>query len=73
MEAAGSLFYDNIDLTPIGADGDEMIRRMADRLVAVDLLGPAANLLAYQVNKRLDGVARASGLHQAGGDLSDGP
>ena len=38
-----ALFYDNVDLTPIGADGDEMIRRMADRLVAVDLLGPAAS------------------------------
>jgi hypothetical protein len=36
-----------------------MIRRMSDRLVAVDLLGPAANLLAYQVDKRLDGVAKA--------------
>jgi tetratricopeptide (TPR) repeat protein len=54
-----AMFYDNIDLTPIGPDGDEMIRRMVDRLVAVDLLGPAANLLAYQVDKRLDGVAKA--------------
>jgi hypothetical protein len=54
-----AMFYDNLDLTPIGPDGDEMIRRMSDRLVAVDLLGPAANLLAYQVDKRLDGVARA--------------
>jgi hypothetical protein len=54
-----SLFYDNIDLTPIGPEGDEMIRRMADRLVAVDLVGPAAELLKYQVDKRLDGVARA--------------
>src|SRR6185503_9613421 len=54
-----ALFYDNIDLTPIGADGDEMIRRMADRLVGVDLLGPAATLLAYQVNNRLDGIAKA--------------
>ncbi|HEV7960148.1 MAG TPA: hypothetical protein VGP01_03905, partial [Rhizomicrobium sp.] len=54
-----AMFYDNIDLTPIGADGDEMIRRMVDRLVAVDLLGPAANLLSYQVTKRLDGVAKA--------------
>ncbi len=52
-------FYDNIDLTPIGADGDEMIRRMVDRLVAVDLLGPAANLSSYQVDKRLEGVAKA--------------
>jgi hypothetical protein len=54
-----ALFYDFIELTPIGPDGDEMIRRMADRLVAVDLLEPAAKLLDYQVTKRLDGVARA--------------
>jgi hypothetical protein len=54
-----SLFYDNLDQTPIGPDGDEMIRRMADRLVAVDLLGPASDLLKYQIDKRLDGVARA--------------
>jgi hypothetical protein len=54
-----ALFYDFIELTPIGPDGDEMIRRMADRLVAVDLLGQAADLLGYQVTKRLDGVARA--------------
>jgi len=54
-----ALFYDFIDLTPIGPDGDEMIRRMADRLMAVDLLGPAAKLLDYQVKNRLDGVARA--------------
>ncbi|HEY0105261.1 MAG TPA: hypothetical protein VGB91_04195 [Rhizomicrobium sp.] len=54
-----AIFYDFIDLTPIGPDGDEMIRRMSERLVAVDLLGPAADLLKYQIDKRLDGVARA--------------
>ncbi len=32
---------------------------MADRLMAVDLLEPAAKLLDYQVTKRLDGVAQA--------------
>ncbi len=58
VQALG-LFYDFIELTPIGSEGDEMIRRMADRLVKVDLLGPAADLLNYQVTKRLDGVARA--------------
>ena len=52
-----ALFYDFIDLTPIGPDGDEMIRHMADRLVAVDLLGQAADLLNYQVTKRLNGMA----------------
>ena len=54
-----ALFYDNLDLTPIGPDGDEMIRHITDRLVAVDLLGPASSLLAYQVDKRLDGIAKA--------------
>ncbi|MGD0191046.1 MAG: tetratricopeptide repeat protein [Rhizomicrobium sp.] len=58
IQALG-LFYDFIDLTPIGPNGDEMIRHMADRLVAVDLLEPAESLLNYQVTKRLDGIARA--------------
>src|SRR6202020_902226 len=47
------------DLPPIGRRGDEMIRRLADRLVAVDLLDQAAELLQYQVDKRLEGAARA--------------
>jgi len=55
-----AMFYDFIELTPIGRDGDEMIRRLSDRLVAVDLLGPAARLLDHQVKERLDGVARAA-------------
>ncbi len=54
-----AMFDDNKELTPLGPDGDEMIRRMAERLVAVDLLGPASDLLAYQVEKRLDGIAKA--------------
>jgi hypothetical protein len=54
-----SLFYDFRDLTPIGRRGDEMIRRLADRLVAVDLLGQAAELLQHQVDHRLQGAARA--------------
>ena len=36
-----------------------MIRRLADRLVAVDLLDPAAELLQHQVDNRLQGAARA--------------
>jgi tetratricopeptide (TPR) repeat protein len=54
-----SLFYDFRELTPIGRRGDEMIRRLADRLVAVDLLGQAAELLQHQVDNRLQGAARA--------------
>ncbi|MGE0564148.1 MAG: tetratricopeptide repeat protein [Pseudolabrys sp.] len=58
IEALG-LFYDYRDLTPVGRRGDEMIRRLAERLVAVDLLGQAAELLDYQVTHRLQGAARA--------------
>src|SRR6185436_1611536 len=54
-----SLFYDFRDLTPIGRRGDEMIRRLADRLVAVDLLDQAAELLQHQVDHRLQGAARS--------------
>jgi tetratricopeptide (TPR) repeat protein len=54
-----SLFYDFRELTPIGRRGDEMIRRLSDRLVAVDLLGQAAELLQHQVDHRLQGAARA--------------
>jgi hypothetical protein len=46
-------------LTPIGRRGDEMIRRLADRLAAVDLLDQASELLQYQVDHRLEGAARA--------------
>ncbi|MFZ0375059.1 MAG: tetratricopeptide repeat protein, partial [Xanthobacteraceae bacterium] len=54
-----ALFYDFRELTPVGARGDEMIRRLADRLVSVDLLDQAADLLQYQVDHRLEGAARA--------------
>jgi tetratricopeptide (TPR) repeat protein len=52
-------FYENRDLTPIGRRGDELIRRLSERLVAVDLLDQASELLQYQVDHRLEGAARA--------------
>jgi hypothetical protein len=58
VDALG-MFYEYSELTPIGRRGDEMIRRLADRLVAVDLLDQASELLQYQVDKRLEGAARA--------------
>ena len=58
VEALG-MFYDYRDLTPIGRRGDEMIRRLTDRLVSVDLLDQAAELLQHQVDHRLQGAARA--------------
>lgn len=59
VEALG-LFNDFKELTPIGPDGDEMVRRIVRRLVDVDLLDQAADLLEYQVSHRLDGVAKSS-------------
>ncbi len=54
-----SLFYDFRELTPVGRLGDEMIRGLAERLVQVDLLDQASELLDHQVHKRLKGAARA--------------
>jgi hypothetical protein len=58
IDALG-MFYEFRELTPIGRRGDELIRRLVDRLVSVDLLDQAAELLQYQVDKRLEGSARA--------------
>lgn len=54
-----SLYYDFRQLTPPGTRGDEMIRNLARRLVKVDLLAQAGDLLEYQIQSRLSGVARA--------------
>ncbi|MTI11240.1 AMIN domain-containing protein [Curvivirga aplysinae] len=52
--------YDEFrELTPSGPDGDEMIEKLADRLIAVDLLNRAAALLDHQVRFRLQGENRA--------------
>lgn len=55
-----ALYYDFKDYAPIGRRGDEIVRRLADRLVELDLLDQAADLLQYQVDKRLAGAARAT-------------
>lgn len=54
-----SLYYDYRELTPSGRRGDAMVRKLADRLIEVDLLPQAASLLEYQVKNRLRGAARA--------------
>lgn len=54
-----TLFYDFRTLTPPGARGDEMIRNLARRLVDVDLLAQAGDLLQYQIDNRLEGPAEA--------------
>jgi len=54
-----ALFYDFKELSPGGRRGDELVRRLADKLVEVDLLDQAAELLNYQIDNRLTGAARA--------------
>lgn len=54
-----ALYQDFRELTPLGAEGDAIIRRLSDRLVAMDLLAQAAELLDYQVRFRLEGVPQS--------------
>lgn len=55
-----ALYYDFRELAPIGRRGDEIVRRLAERLVELDLLDQAADLLQHQVDKCLTGAARAA-------------
>ena len=57
---AVALFFDFRELSPIGRRGDEVVRRLADRLVGLDLLDSAADLLQYQIDHRLTGPARSA-------------
>ncbi len=61
-----ALFYDFRELLPSGRRGDEMIRALSDRLLAVDLLEQAIELLAHQVDNRLEGAQRADVAAQLG-------
>jgi hypothetical protein len=54
-----SLFDEFRELTPPNRNGNLMIENLVDRLIGVDLLNEAANLLAYQIDFRLDGIERA--------------
>ncbi len=52
--------YDEFrELTPAGPEGNVMIQRLSERLVDVDLLNRAADLLQHQVKFRLQGEERA--------------
>lgn len=55
-----ALYFDFKDFSPIGRRGDEIVRRLADRLVELDLLDAAGELLQHQVDHRLQGQSRAS-------------
>ncbi len=54
-----ALYEEFKELTPLGDKGDTMISKLADRLVDVDLLEQAGNLLDEQVEFRLEGEEKA--------------
>ena len=54
-----ALYEEFKELTPAGTKGDEMIRKLADRLVGVDLLDRAVGILKNQVEFRLKGEEKA--------------
>ncbi|MCC5978576.1 MAG: hypothetical protein JJU21_10975 [Salinarimonas sp.] len=57
---AVALFFDFRDFLPIGRRGDEIVRHLSDRLVELDLIDKATELLRHQVDNRLNGSARAT-------------
>jgi tetratricopeptide (TPR) repeat protein len=54
-----ALFDEFRDLTPTGPEGDKIIQKLVERLISVDLLDRAADLLSHQVNYRLQGEEKA--------------
>lgn len=55
-----ALFYDFREFLPVGRRGDEITRLLADRLIGLDLLDQASDILRYQMEKRLSGAARST-------------
>jgi hypothetical protein len=54
-----ALYFDFKEFAPLGRRGDEIVRRLSDRLVELDLLDSAGELLQHQVDHRLTGASRA--------------
>ena len=50
-----SLFYEFRELTPIGDAGDKIVLMVARRLINLDLLEEAEQILLHQINYRLSG------------------
>jgi tetratricopeptide (TPR) repeat protein len=53
-----TLYQQFRDLMPTGADGDAVMRNLAERLVSIDLLDQAASLLQELVKSHLQGVEK---------------
>ncbi len=54
-----ALYKEFKELTPAGAKGDEIIRKLADKLARIDLLEQAAEILEGQIRFRLSGPLKA--------------
>ncbi len=54
-----AVYFEFRDLTPVGKDGDIMIRDLAEHFVRADLLDSAAVLLAHQIKFRSEGEDKA--------------
>ena len=57
--AALSLYEEFRELSPAGEEGSRLVGHLADRLVEVDLLGRATELLEEQITFRLSGLEKA--------------
>lgn len=56
--SALGIYQEFRELTPSGEEGDELVARLADRLINVDLLSQAGDLLEHQIAQRLKGAAK---------------
>ncbi len=71
--AAISLYHDFAELMPDNEDGDRVLLGLAERLVEIDLLDQAGDILAELIETRLDGADRArTGTRLAGIRLLSG-
>ncbi len=62
-----ALFFDFREFAPAGVRGDAIVLRLAHRLIALDLLDEAAQLLRFQIDNRLQGEARAAAAETLAG------
>ena len=71
--AAISLYHDYDTLMPDDEDGDRVLRGLAERLVEIDLLDQAGDILAELIDTRLEGPERVrTGTRLAGIRLLSG-
>jgi tetratricopeptide (TPR) repeat protein len=62
-----ALFFDFREFAPAGERGDTIVLKLAHRLIGLDLLDEAGQLLRFQIGSRLQGVARASAAETLAG------